>query len=341
MGCSSCNTLDKKKSGCKKSGSCSRCNKFSVFDWLGNLAPPNNKKCLTVEVSFKNGRKRYYENKKNIAIKIGDPIVVKCNVGHDIGLVSLTGELVRLQLRRKKINLHESDYILRRALQSGLDLWQNFISLEKNTLLKSREIVRSLKLEMKVTDVEYQADGRIATFYYLSEGRVDFRGLIKLLLREFNTKVLLRQFGARQESAMLGGVGSCGRELCCASWLMDIRSVSISAARYQKLSLNPKKLTGQCGKLKCCLNYELENYMDALKDFPNIKTIIKTKKGNACVEKVDIFKKIIWYSYVRSQQDWIQVSVSGVKKMIKLNQRGHFDFLIEDFVSPSKNIKTL
>ena len=279
--------------------------------------------------------------KKNIAIKIGDPIVVKCNVGHDIGLVSLTGELVRLQLRRKKINLHESDYILRRALQSGLDLWQNFISLEKNTLLKSREIVRSLKLEMKVTDVEYQADGRIATFYYLSEGRVDFRGLIKLLLREFNTKVLLRQFGARQESAMLGGVGSCGRELCCASWLMDIRSVSISAARYQKLSLNPKKLTGQCGKLKCCLNYELENYMDALKDFPNIKTIIKTKKGNACVEKVDIFKKIIWYSYVRSQQDWIQVSVSGVKKMIKLNQRGHFDFLIEDFVSPSKNIKTL
>jgi len=341
MGCSSCTTFDKKKSGCKNSGSCSRCNQFSVFDWLSNLAPPNNKKYLTLEVAFKNGRKKYYQNKKNIAIKIGDPVVVKCDVGHDIGLVSLTGELVRLQLRRKKIKLDESDYILRRALQSDLDVWQNFISLEKNTLLKSREIVRSLKLEMKVTDVEYQADGRIAMFYYVSEKRVDFRELIRLLPIEFKTKVLLRQVGARQESAMLGGIGSCGRELCCASWLIDLRSVSISAARYQKLSLNPQKLTGQCGKLKCCLNYELENYMDALKDFPNTKTIIKTKRGNACVEKVDIFKKIMWYSYVRSRQDWIQVSVSGVKKMIQLNQHGNFDFLIEDFLAPSKNIKTL
>ncbi|MBF24970.1 MAG: hypothetical protein CMP49_00405 [Flavobacteriales bacterium] len=333
MGCTNCNTIVKKKSGCKNSNNCSRCNKFTVFDWLNNIQSPSQKtKCKIIEVSFKNGRKKYYSNHKELNIKIGDPIVVKCDVGYDIGLISLKGELVKIQLKRKNINPDQIIEIIRHPFQGELDLWHTAIKLEKDTLLQARKIVKNLQLNMKITDVEYQADKKRAIFYYLADERVDFRELIKVINKELNVKSLLKQVGARQESAIIGGIGSCGRELCCSSWLTDTRSVSISAARYQKLSLNPQKLTGQCGKLKCCLNYELENYMEALKEFPNTKILIETKKGKASVQKIDIFKKKIWYSYIENSHDWFQLSLKNVNKMITLNKQGKKDFILENFI---------
>jgi len=333
MGCVGCNSVIKKTSGCKSSNSdCSRCNKFSVFDWLSNIPPTSNEKqCSIIELSFKNGRKKYYSNKKSLKLKVGDPIVVKSLVGYDIGLVSLKGELVRLQINRKKIKKDDINCLLRPASQLDLDLWKKAICLEKSTMLQTREIVKKLGLDMKITDVEYQADGKRAIFYYVAERRIDFRELIKILIKKFNIKTVLRQLGARQESAIVGGIGVCGRELCCSSWLFDIRSVSISAARYQNLALNPQKLAGQCGKLKCCLNYELQNYMQSLKKFPNTKTLIKTNRGKATVQKIDIFKKLIWYSYVKNYQDWFVISVDSVNKMIALNKSGDESFSLEDF----------
>lgn len=333
MGCTSCNSSKSSKSGCKNSNTCTRCNKFSVFDWLNNLTTSSvANKCSIIELSFKNGRKEYYNNLKNLSFKIGDPIVVQCDIGHDIGLVSLTGELVRLQLRRKQIKKDDIRSVLRIPTQIDLDTWHQAISLEKSTMLYTRKIVKDLKLRMKITDVEFQADGKRAIFYYLADNRVDFRELIKLLATKFKIKILMKQIGARQEAGIIGGIGSCGRELCCGSWLHDIRSVNISAARYQKLSLNPQKITGQCGKLKCCLNFELDNYMDSLKEFPKNKTSIKTKRGVAVVQKIDIFKKVIWYSYAKGG-DWIEVDLDVVKKMLSLNKSGKSNFLIEDFIS--------
>lgn len=338
MSCSNCNSSQKIKSGCKNSGSCSRCSsKFSVFDWLSNISPPNEStKCAIIEVSFKNGRKDYFSNEQKHNLKIGDPVMVKCDLGYDIGLVSLSGELVKLQLKRKNIAVDNLKVVLNIPSQIELDKWHKAIGKEKETMLKSRQIVKNLGLKMKITDVEIQADGKRAIFYYLADKRVDFRELIKLLSLRFHTKTLMKQIGARQESGIIGGLGSCGRELCCATWLHDIRSVNITAARYQNLSLNPQKLAGQCGKLKCCLNYELENYMDALKDFPKTKRLIKTKKGEALVQKIDIFKKIIWYSYKTSTHDWMEVNLQNAKKMIALNKQGNYKFIIEDFIKSGK-----
>ncbi|MAQ69573.1 MAG: hypothetical protein CMD23_00575 [Flavobacteriales bacterium] len=332
MGCASCNSVKPSKGGCKNSDTCTRCNKFSVFDWLGNVTTSSTtKRCSIIELSFKNGRKEYYDNPNNLNFKIGDPIVVQCTIGHDIGLVSLKGELIHLQLKRKQIKKDDIQPVLRIPSQIDLDKWHQAISLEKSTMLYTRKIVKDLKLKMKITDVEFQADGKRAIFYYLADSRIDFRELVKLLASNLNIKILMKQVGARQEAGIVGGIGACGRELCCGSWLHDMRSVNISAARYQKLSLNPQKITGQCGKLKCCLNYELDNYMEALKDFPKNNTPIETKKGVAIVQKIDIFKKVIWYSYVKGGGDWIQVDLDVVNKMILLNKSGKSNFLIEDF----------
>lgn len=333
MSCVNCNSTSIKTTNCKNSNNCARCNQFSVFDWLSNIRPHNSEKsCSIIEMSFKNGRKKYYHNNLNISIKIGNPILVACDSGYDIGIISLQGELVQLQLKRKKINTESIERVLRIPTQFDLDKWHKAIALEKKTMLEARKIVKNFKLSMKITDVEYQADGKRAIFYYLADKRVDFRELIKVFATKFNLKVLMRQVGARQEAGIVGGIGSCGRELCCASWLNDTRSVNISAARYQNLSLNPQKLAGQCGKLKCCLNYELQNYMEALKEFPNTKVALKTTGGNAFVQKIDIFKKIIWYSYETNDHDWIKVELHAVKKMLALNKKGKFNFKIEDFI---------
>ena len=346
MSCQNCSSKNNGiPKGCNNNGACASnsCNTFTVFNWLNDIAVPDGQDLFPYsEVRFKNGRKAYYKN-NSVSISLGDIVAIESNKGHDIGVITLLGELVRIQMKKKNINLDSDDIfkIYRIASQKDIDVWQDSRNKEDQVMVKARQLASNLNLKMKISDVEYQGDGNKITFYYTADERVDFRELIKVFAKEFKVRIEMKQVGLREEASRLGGIGSCGRELCCSTWLHDFRAVNTSAARYQQLSINPAKLSGQCGKLKCCLNYELENYMDALKDFPNIKTILKTKRGNACVEKVDIFKKIIWYSYVRSRQDWIQVSVSSVKKMIKLNQHGNCDFLIEDFLSPSKNVKTL
>ncbi|MDO9038757.1 MAG: regulatory iron-sulfur-containing complex subunit RicT, partial [Lutibacter sp.] len=287
MSCNSCssdiNTVPK---GCKSNGNCATggCEKLSVFDWLSNMALPTGQEPLNiVEVRFKNGRKHFYRNVDNLQICIGDIIAVEGSPGHDIGTVSLTGELIRIQMKKKGVafDSEEVKKIYRKATQKDIDIWKAAREKEYETQFKGREILSRLGIKMKLSDVEYQGDGNKATFYYTADDRVDFRQLIRDLASTFSIRVEMKQVGLRQEAARLGGVGSCGRELCCSTWLTDLRKVNTTAARYQQLSLNPQKLAGQCGKLKCCLNYELDTYLDALTDFPRQDIVLKTKKGEA------------------------------------------------------------
>ena len=315
--------------GCNNNGSCGtddRCNKLSVFDWLGNMSLPNGQKPFDiVEVRFKNSRKEYFRNNTSISLHVGDLVAVEATSGHDIGTVSLTGELVRLQLKKRNIK-HETEEIkkvYRKAKQSDIDKWQEARSLEVSTMYRARTIALSLGLEMKLSDVEYQGDKSKAVFYYTADARVDFRELIKVLAEEFRVRIEMRQIGARQEASRLGGIGSCGRELCCSTWLTDFRTVSTSAARYQQLSLNPLKLAGQCGKLKCCLNYELDSYAEALKEFPDLDgKRLNTQKGEAFLQKTDIFQRMMWFSYKSEPGVMIPMDIETVKNVLELNKRG-------------------
>ena len=294
MGCSSggCNTEKNGiPAGCNNNGSCGTsdgCNKLSVFDWLGNMnLPEGQNRFDIVEIRFKNSRKEFFRNTNSLNINVGDVIAVESNSGHDIGTVSLTGELVKLQLKKHNVNFDSEEIkkIYRKAKQLDIEKWREAQSLEINTMYRARTIALNLGLQMKLSDVEYQGDKSKAIFYYTADARVDFRELIKLLADEFKVRIEMKQIGARQEASRLGGIGSCGRELCCSSWLTDFRTVSTSAARYQQLSLNPLKLAGQCGKLKCCLNYELDSYLDALKEFPEMDgKKLQTKKGDAFLQ---------------------------------------------------------
>ena len=278
MGCASCSSGGGTPKGCKNNGTCSSggCNKLEVYDWLANIALPAGQEAYNiVEVRFKNSRKAFYKNSSNFSLQVGDIVIVDTAPGYDVGLVSVVGELARIQVLKKAPNLKDNEIkrILRIANQEEIDKWIKGRSLEKDLMYKSRTIAIDLNLEMKISDVEYQGDLSKATFYYTAEGRIDFRQLIKNLADEFKVRIEMRQIGSRQESARLGGIGSCGRELCCTTWLTDFRSVSTSAARYQQLSLNPQKLAGQCGKLKCCLNYELDMYLDVIKSFPKTEIV--------------------------------------------------------------------
>lgn len=302
MGCSSCSTGGGTPRGCQNNGTCSSggCNKLGVFDWLANMQLPNGKSQYDiVEVRFKNSRKGFFRNAKNLPLQVGDIVVVEASPGKDVGVVSIVGELARIQVQKKAANLksHETKKILRVANQEDVDVWVASRKKENGVMHASRELAIRLNLEMKISDVEYQGDGTKATFYYTADGRVDFRQLIKDMAEKFRVRIEMRQIGARQEAARLGGLGSCGRELCCSTWLTDFRSVSTSAARYQQLSLNPQKLAGQCGKLKCCLNYELDMYVEALKDFPSTDIKLFTEKGIAFHLKTDVFKQLMWYLY--------------------------------------------
>jgi len=297
MSCNSCSTgKDGQPKGCKSNGTCGTdsCNKLTVFDWLANMSLPQGEApFIGVEVRFKNGRKQYYRNTENLTLSIGDVVATQAASGHDIGMVTLTGELVKIQMKRKKVNINNEDDVLkiyRKANQKDIDIWSAARDKEEPMKVKARQFAIDLKLKMKISDIEYQGDASKATFYYTAEERVDFRELIKLFAKEFRTRIEMKQVGFRQEAARLGGIGSCGRELCCSTWLTDFRSVSTSAARYQQLSLNPLKLAGQCGKLKCCLNYELDAYLDALKAFPKTDVKLYTEKGTAVCQKTDIFK---------------------------------------------------
>ncbi|MFN3640530.1 MAG: stage 0 sporulation family protein, partial [Flavobacterium sp.] len=256
---------------------------------------------------------------------MGDVVATEGSPGHDIGIVSLTGELVRVQMKKKNVN-HESKEILkvyRKANQKDLDVWATSRKREEVIKVKAREIAIQLKLEMKISDVEFQGDASKATFYYTASDRVDFRQLIKEYAREFNIRVEMKQVGFRQEASRLGGIGSCGRELCCSTWLTDFRSVNTSAARYQQLSLNPQKLAGQCGKLKCCLNYELDTYLDALKDFPEFQTVLYTEKGRARCQKQDIFKGLMWFTYEDNFSNWHVLQIDQVKEIVAENKNGN------------------
>jgi len=331
MSCSSCGTGDDGlPKGCRNNGACGNggCNtKLAVFDWLANMQDaPGYKDFPFVEVQFKNSRKEFFRREEGVNYFKGDIVAVEATSGHDIGVVSLTGDLVRLQMKKRgvKSDAPEIKKIFRKARQVDIDKWQAARELELPTMYKARTIAVKLGLQMKISDVEYQGDKTKAIFYYTADERVDFRELIKVLAEEFRVRIEMKQIGARQEASRLGGIGSCGRELCCSTWLTDYRSVSTSAARYQQLSLNPLKLAGQCGKLKCCLNYELDSYMDALKDMPEGGVTLKTKAGKAYHQKTDIFKRLFWYTYEDKPTEFIALKADRVKEILDMNKRNEF-----------------
>lgn len=327
MGCSSCSTgKDGQPRGCKNNGTCGSdgCNKLTVFDWLSNMSLPNGDAPFNgVEVRFKNSRKEFFRNTENIPISIGDIVATQAQSGHDVGMVTLTGELVKVQMKKKKEDIIEGDLpkIYRKASQKDIDIWQKCRDREEEIKKRAREIAIVLKLQMKISDVEFQGDASKATFYYTAEERVDFRQLIKDMAKAFGIRIEMRQIGYRQEAQRLGGIGSCGRELCCSTWLTDFRSVSTAAARYQQLSLNPQKLAGQCGKLKCCLNYELDVYLDALKDFPSQESKLLTEKGVAFCQKADIFKNTLWFSYKEDPANWHVLTKEQVNIILEKNKK--------------------
>ena len=343
MACNSCSTDDGgQPKGCKNNGTCGTdsCNKLTVFDWLANMSLPSGEKPFDwVEVRFKNGRKVYYKNTENLTLSIGDIVATQAQSGHDVGMVTLTGELVRIQMKRKNISQKEEDIvkIYRKASQKDIDIWSAERDKEEPMKVKARQFAIDLKLEMKISDIEFQGDGSKATFYYTAEERVDFRELIKVFAREFRTRIEMKQVGFRQEASRLGGIGSCGRELCCSTWLTDFRSVSTSAARYQQLSLNPQKLAGQCGKLKCCLNYELDTYLDALKEFPKTDIKLQTEKGTAVCQKTDIFKGHMWYAYEGEWMNWHKITTDQANEIISLNKKNTKVASLEEYASELLN----
>ena len=323
-GCTTCSTSSGGTRGCQSGGSCgtSDCNKMNSFDWLSHMGIPQVDNFDIVEVKFKGGRKEYFRNVNYLALTTGDPVVVDVPNGHHIGYVSLQGELVRLQMQKRKIRDDDNiTKIYRLATEKDMEKWEEARNREIPTLYRSKQIVDELGLQMKLSDVEFQSDNSKATFYYSAEDRVDFRELIKLLAGEFKIRVEMRQISLRQEAGRLGGIGVCGRELCCSTWLIDFKNVSTSAARYQNLSLNPGKLSGQCGRLKCCLNYELDTYMDAIKDIPTVDRPLQTEQGPAKLQKTDIFRKLMWFSY-NNDNDWHSITCDRVREIQELNEQG-------------------
>ena len=349
MSCTSCSSGGGLPKGCRSNGSCGTtgCTPYPVFDWLSNMKLPDGQKPFDiVEVRFKNGRKDFYHNHRELALVPGETIALDTNPGFDVGTVSMVGELVRLQLKKKAI-LSNTEYpkILRKTSQKDLDQWKQAYDKEHETMVKAREIASEQKLEMKISDVEYQADGSKAVFYYTAENRVDFRQLIRDYASAFHIRVEMRQIGFRQEAARVGGIGSCGRELCCTSWLSDFRSVSTSAARYQQLALNPQKLAGQCGKLKCCLNYELDTYLEAVKGFPDTSKKLHTEKGLATFMKMDIFKGFLWYAYKEDMINWIKLKADDVNEILAKNKKGEkiadlSSYALQEELKENKTVST-
>ncbi len=332
MACTGCSVSKNGKSGgcgggCSSNGCASGgCNRLNTYDWLAEMDLQDTDPFDIVEVSFKNGaRKSFFRNHEYVQAATGEMVVVETGTGYDVGRVSLSGELVRLQMKKKRVNpdtvLHT---VLRVANERDLEKLQEARNLEAETMVRARAIARTLGLEMKIGDVEFQGDQRKATFYYTADGRVDFRELIRHYAKEFRVKIEMRQIGARQESARIGGIGSCGRELCCSTWLTDFKSVSTAAARYQNLAINQAKLSGQCGRLKCCLNYELDIYLDALEHFPEKAEKLYTKVGIATLFKTDIFKGLMFYVFEHEQGRGkiYTLSLAQVKAIKEKNDAG-------------------
>ncbi|MFK7934951.1 MAG: stage 0 sporulation family protein [Saprospiraceae bacterium] len=338
MGCAGCSTSKSGGScgdGCQSNGGCGTggCNRLNTYDWLAKREIVDVDPFDLVEVSFKNGsRKAFFKNPAYIGAITGDNVVVETGNGYDVGMISLSGELVRLQMKKKRVKMNSVTHkILRIANERDMEKLSEARELENSTRVRARVIARTLGLDMKIGDVEYQGDKRKATFFYTADGRVDFRELIRQFAKEFRIKIEMRQIGARQESARIGGIGSCGRELCCSTWLTDFKSVSTAAARYQNLAINQAKLSGQCGRLKCCLNFELDTYLDALEDFPKHVDKLRTKTGLAVLIKTDIFKRIMYYSHdIRGTRKIYQLSVERVKEIQRMNKRGEFPDTLMD-----------
>ncbi len=338
MGCANCskNTANGKPRGCRGNGNCEMgCDtKLDVFDWLADVPSPDGRgEFPFVEVRFKNERKAFFRNDDHLQLHKGDVVVVEANPGHDVGVVSLTGELVRLQMQKKRKNPDSPDIptLYRKAREKDIQTWQEAREKEEDAKRIARQKAKDLGLDMKISDVEYQGDGRKATFFYTAEHRVDFRQLIKALAEELKVRIQMHQIGMRQEAGKIGGIGSCGRPLCCSTWLTDFRTVSTSAARYQQLSLNPNKLAGQCGKLKCCLNFELDMYLEALEGFPDPGTKLFTAEGTAVHFKTDIFRKEIWYAYEEgSTTEPVPLSLHRVNRIIEMNRQGAYPDELQD-----------
>jgi cell fate regulator YaaT (PSP1 superfamily) len=325
MGCENCGGSNGKAAGCKSNGGCSSggCNRMNVYDWLANM-PLTDDACRVIEVTFNNGsRKDFFRNTTTNIFEKGEMISIEGVSGFDVGSVSLCGEAVRLQMKKRSVD--ETDpamkKVLRKANDRDLQVYEQSKSRERATLVRARAIAKQLNLNMKMSEVEIQADGRKGTFFYIADDRVDFRELIKIYAGEFKLKVEMKQIGARQEAAKVGGIGSCGRELCCSTWLTDFKSVNTTAARYQNLSINQTKLSGQCGRLKCCLNYELDTYLDALQGFPDNADTLQVATGNALLVKKDIFKNIMWYVLPESSKQY-PLTIERARKIKQLNMQG-------------------
>jgi cell fate regulator YaaT (PSP1 superfamily) len=324
------------------SGNGGTCSKLDVYDWLADVKNISNPTDL-IEVRFKNTRKDYFRNVNHLKLNSGDIIAVEANPGHDIGIVTLTGDLVHEQMKKHKVTLINGEVrkIYRKAKPADIEKWKEAIAMEHQTMLKSRQIALDLKLNMKIGDVEYQGDRTKAIFYYLADDRVDFRQLIKVLADTFKIRIEMKQIGARQEAGRIGGIGPCGREICCASWINNFVSVTTNSARYQDISLNPQKLAGQCGKLKCCLNFEVDTYIDAQKDFHPTHVNLESENGTYQYQKADIFSRIYWYSQIGDKSGtFFPVPVDRVKEILQLNKKGtKVARLVQDFESKPKTEK--
>ncbi len=311
------------------------CNKLDAFDWLKDIRTSDVVPFAEfVEIRFKNSRKEFFTASAELDLETGDIVAVEASPGHDIGIVTLTGEVVRLQIKNKGIDSESTEFkkVYRKAKVSDIEKWVTAVKQEDSTMYRSREIALSLGLEMKISDVEYQGDRTKAIFYYTAEDRVDFRELIRVLADAFGVRIEMRQIGMRQEASRLGGIGSCGRELCCTTWLTRFKSVSTNSARTQQLSLNPQKLAGQCSKLKCCINYENDCYEDMLKDFPDTSIDLHTKKGTATFQKLDILNRLIGYEYKDVPGKIIMLPVERVNIILEMNKKNlHPEELVDEF----------
>lgn len=321
-----------------------RCCKLSAHDWLSEYTDAESISDFNVvEVRFKNGRKDFYTHPPEMRLKKGEVVAVEASPGHDIGIVTLVGQLVEIQMKRKNPNLSSNDLkrVFRHARTADIEKWLEVMEIENSTMLKSRTIAADLNLEMKINDVEYQGDKTKAIFYYTANDRVDFRQLIRKLADAFRVRIEMKQIGVRQEAAKVGGIGPCGRELCCSSYMSTFSSVSTTSARIQQLSLNPQKLAGQCGKLKCCLNYEVDDYIETLRSFPDSSIPLKTKKGKAFFIKSEVFKKTMWYAYAGESTNMMSIPVDKVKYIIKQNKKGKYPAELEKFAETNTQVDTI
>lgn len=346
MTCNSCENSLKYKDGihpgCKNNGACG--NMLDVHDWLANVTFEDEEQISPkVEVQFKATRKEIFSNPRQLDLENGDLVVTETDTGYDVGTVTMKGELVKLQMKKKKIS-EDADLpeILRKATEQDKETYKEAKSRELPMMFETRRYAKELGLVMKVSDVEVQGDNRKGTFYYTADGRVDYRELIKRLGKEFKVKVEMKQIGLRQEAGRIGGIGDCGRELCCSTWLTEFNAVPTVAAKYQNLFLNPLKLSGQCGRLKCCLNYELETYLEALEDFPSEETVLETQKGQAKIFKIDILKRLLWFYFPEDTpgtNKTYELTVESVKAVQKMNQNGEQPVDLEDFTVTRENSK--